>query len=132
MKSETSFAMKNFQNALSQLKQGVQTAGGALERDGVIQRFEFTFELLWKTLKLFMKNKGFECVSPKDCLKMAFKIGYIRDERTFLDMLEDRNKTAHLYDQKESEKVFLRIKESYLVHFEGVLKKLEDEIKDQK
>lgn len=79
----------------------------------MIQRFEFTFELAWKTLNVFLEKEGIECRTPKDCLRAAFRVGHFRNQEEFLDMLEDRNKTARLYDKEESEKVFQAIKLRY-------------------
>jgi len=60
MKDELQVAVVNFVNALSSLEEGVKEAKGELEKDGVIQRFEFTFELMWKTLKIFLYDEGIE------------------------------------------------------------------------
>ncbi len=75
-------------------------------RDSVIQRFEFTFELLWKTIKRTGEYELLECVSPKSCFKLAFKMGLIRNESVFLDMLECRNLTSHTYDEGNAETVY--------------------------
>lgn len=58
MKNEFLFSMKKLQYAFSRLKEGADSAADELDKDGVIQRFEFTFELLWKTLKLFLADQG--------------------------------------------------------------------------
>lgn len=80
--------------------------------DGVIQRFEFTFELMWKVLKEYMETAGFsDFVSgPKGILKFAFKNGIINDEEIFSKMLEDRNRTTHMYDEKNSRRNIFKYK----------------------
>lgn len=93
----------------------------------MIQRFEFTFELLWKTIKVYLEDKGILCKSPKDCLQQAFKYGLITDEETFLKMLSDINKTSLLYDQSASEEIFNNIKTKYSAEINKVL----DEIKSE-
>ncbi|PIU64922.1 MAG: hypothetical protein COS84_07635 [Armatimonadetes bacterium CG07_land_8_20_14_0_80_40_9] len=60
------------------------------------------------------------------CLKSAFRIGLIENEEVFLDMLEDRNKTSHIYDKVESEKIFQRIKNTHLLHLEKILSRLKE------
>ncbi|MDQ7032948.1 MAG: HI0074 family nucleotidyltransferase substrate-binding subunit [Desulfonauticus sp.] len=85
-----------------------------LEKDGVIQRFEFTVELLWKTLKSILFYQGIECYSPRNCIKEAFKANIIEDDEILLDMLEDRNISSHIYDRQTSEEIFRRIKEVYI------------------
>ena len=124
MKEEISFAVKKLQDSVQRLTEGISQAQDELDKDGVIQRFEFTFELLWKTLKVLLESEGIDCVTPKECLKSAFRIGIIKDEQIVLDMLEDRNKTSHIYDEKESKKVFEKIKEEYLPSIQGILDKL--------
>lgn len=125
MKKEVDYALKKFKNALERLREGAESAKTGLDRDGVIQRFEFTFELLWKGVKVCLEDKGIEAKTPKDCLKAAFRVGWIENEQIYLDMLEDRNKTSHLYDEPESEKIFQRIKTSYLGLMETLLRRLE-------
>jgi nucleotidyltransferase substrate binding protein (TIGR01987 family) len=120
MKEEVKYVLDKFNDAFSRLKEGALQAKDELGKDGVIQRFEFTFELLWKSLKVFLEYEGIECRTPRECLKSAFRIGIIEDEQVFLDMLEDRNKTSHIYDKEESEKIFRRIKNDYLPQIEKV------------
>ncbi len=129
MKEEIEYALNKFKDAVAALGEGVRAAKDELDKDGVIQRFEFCFELLWKTVKIFVEDKGIECRSPKECLKSAFKVGYIKNEQIFLEMLEDRNKTAHIYNKKESEKIFQKIKSDYFPSMENILRRLETEIK---
>jgi nucleotidyltransferase substrate binding protein (TIGR01987 family) len=103
----------------SQRREGVLEARDELDSDGVIQRFEFCFELLWKTLKIFLADRGLEARSPKDSLKASFAQGWITDEEAFLDMLADRNKTSHIYSREESQKIFDRIKRQHLPQIEA-------------
>lgn len=125
MKDELKLAIENFRNAVTSLAKGIDEANGELQKDGVIQRFEFTFELLWKLLKIFLFEEGIDCRSPKECLRNAFKIGWISNEQLFLDMLTDRNKSTHTYSKEESEEIFERIKNDYLIELKNVLQKLE-------
>ena len=97
-----------------------------LDRDGTIQRFEFTFELLWKALKAILQYKGIECNSPRDCIKKAFLYGVIDDDEILLDMLEDRNLSSHTYDEATAREIFGRIKNFYLKTLEEL--KLEEEL----
>lgn len=124
MKEEVKYVLGKFNDAFSRLKEGALQAKDDLGKDGVIQRFEFTFELLWKSLKVFLEYEGIECRTPRECLKSAFRIDIIEAEEVFLDMLEDRNKTSHIYDKEESEKIFQRIKNDYLPQIGKVLDKL--------
>jgi len=127
MKRETEYALKKLENGFSRLKEGVENTSDDLDRDGVIQRFEFTFELLWKTLKVFLgEEKGVICHTPKDCLKEAFRMEWIEGEEIFLGMLKDRNETSHIYDKSTAEKIFGRIKGEYVGAIEKVVEKLQE------
>lgn len=106
--------IENFEKALNRLKEAVENAEDELDKDGVIQRFEFTVELLWKTLKAILEYKYLQCNSPRNCIKEAFKAGLIEDDEIILDMLEDRNRSSYIYDSSMSEEIFVRIKELYL------------------
>ena len=121
MRDDITLAIKHLKNAVASLEKGIEEANGELQKDGVIRRFEFTFELLWKTFKIFLLEEGIDCKSPKDCLKSAFKIGLISDEQLFLDMLTDRNNSTHTYSKGESEEIFERIKNSYFLELKNVL-----------
>jgi len=124
MKETTEYALKKLSSAVVKLKQGTEEAASELEQEGVVQRFEFTFELLWKTLKLFLEEKGLICKSPKDCLKEAFRMEWLNEEQVFLDMLEDRNRSSHIYDKNEADKIFNRIKERYIIVIEKLIENL--------
>ena len=71
-----------------------------LEKEGIIQRFEFTLELAWKTLKDRMEYDGLilDKISPKIVLKEAFQNKYIDNIDTWIEMINDRNLLSHTYD----------------------------------
>ena len=86
----------------ARLREAVEQPESDLIRDATIQRFEFTFEVVWKTLKLFLERQGYECGGPRPTLKKAFAEGLIptaEEADIWLRMLEDRNLTSHAYDQ---------------------------------
>jgi len=128
MKDEFKYSFEQFNKALSQLSDGVKKTKDQLDRDGVIQRFEFTFELAWKTLKLFLLAQGIISKSPAEALKESYKFGLIKDEEIFLDMLEDRNQTTHIYSEEISKAIFTRIKKSYLPSLKKLSKELKKEL----
>ncbi len=113
-KSEVLLKIDNFERALNRLKEAVERAEDDLDKDGVIQRFEFTVELLWKALKSILAYQGIECLSPRNCIKESFKANLINDDEVILDMLDDRNKSSHIYSEATSEEIFGRIKGVYL------------------
>ena len=73
-----------------------------LERDGLIQRFEFCFEILWKCAKDYLREvEGIDAASPKNVIRMSRNVGLLTDEETeqALAMVNDRNSTSHMYDE---------------------------------
>lgn len=124
MKNEKKYAIEKFEDAFSRLKEGIASAKNELGWDGVVQRYEFTFELLWKTLKIFLNDKGIDARTPKDVFKEAFKLDWLEEEEVFLNMLEDRNLCSHVYDQQTSRKIVDRITKKYISAIETVLNKL--------
>ena len=96
-KSEVLVKIENFERALKRLKEAVERAEDDLDKDGVIQRFEFTVELLWKALRSILAYHGIDCYSPRNCIKESFKSQLIDDDEIILDILEDRNRSSHTY-----------------------------------
>jgi len=84
-----------------------------IERAGLIQFFEMTFELAWKLIKDFLQEEGLGASSPKDAFKQAFQAELIKDGHVWIDALEDRNLTVHTYDEKTAIKIEKKIKEKY-------------------
>jgi nucleotidyltransferase substrate binding protein (TIGR01987 family) len=125
MKNRLEYSLNQFINALDRLSEGAAEARDELDRDGVIQRFEFCFELLWKTLKIYLEDRGIEARSPKDCLRAAFGQGWIIEEDSFLDMLADRNKTSHIYSREESQKIYDRITKQHIPLIKALAQRLQ-------
>jgi nucleotidyltransferase substrate binding protein (TIGR01987 family) len=83
-------------------------------RDAAIQRFEFTFEALWKFLKEYLKEQeGIISNSPKACFRELFPLGLLNETETvaFLEMTDDRNMTSHTYKEEVSQIIFSRLPE---------------------
>lgn len=99
-----------------------------IKRDAVIKRFEFTYELLWKTYKKIARAQKLEYFSPKACFQFAFKSGLIEDEQLFLEIIDARNQTTHVYSEDEAKKIYNLIKEKVISAFESAEKKLEAEL----
>lgn len=98
--------------------------------DGVIQRFEFTFELSWKLMKVFLEYTGIsEIRSPRGAIREAFAFGLIDDGDQWIDMMEDRNKAPHLYDEEEARLIYEKIKNGHSDLLKEFGVKVEKEIK---
>jgi nucleotidyltransferase substrate binding protein (TIGR01987 family) len=92
----------NFQNALKQLDAAVDMEDdySDLERQGLIQYFEYTVELAWKVLQDLLGARGYEVKGPKPVIKQAFQDGLISDGDVWINMLDSRNETSHSYDKE--------------------------------
>ena len=106
--------LNNFQNALATLEEAVsdfdKTALLSV-RDGVIQRFEFTAELAWKTVREYLIDEGIaEINTSKSVMKAAFATNLVDDGDDWIQILNDRNATSHIYDEDEADKIFERIR----------------------
>jgi nucleotidyltransferase substrate binding protein (TIGR01987 family) len=83
--------------------------GEPLAIDGTIQRFEFTFELFWKVVRRLLALQGVDANSPKAVLQGAYRLGWLDDEQEWLDVLKDRNLTAHTYQEALALEIYRRI-----------------------
>lgn len=100
-------------DAISRLEEVVihpELASLEILQDAALQRFEFTIELYWKVLKKFLAYEKIEATTPRDVLSKAFQYRLIEEEDIWLRMLDDRNKTSHIYKREEAKKVFENIK----------------------
>lgn len=125
--SEPKLKVNNFNNALARLKEGIAKYDEAddLSRDGVIQRFEFTFELAWKTLKVVFEDEGLTGLnSPKTVLREAFAAELIKDDELWLAMLSDRNSTAHIYSEQRAIEICHNIQDRYVIELANLLEEI--------
>ncbi len=76
-----------------------------------IQRFEFTYELAWKTLKLYLETKDIDVRNAKDTLKAAFEQGLIQNADDWSELHQKRNLTSHTYDEALAQEIYLFIKQ---------------------
>ncbi|AHC16514.1 nucleotidyltransferase substrate binding protein [Salinispira pacifica] len=112
----------NYQKAFNQLKYGVELASerelNQLEKQGLIQSFEFVHELAWKTLKNYLENKGIMgLIGSKDSTRQAFREGLISDGEVWMEMIKARNLTSHTYEEKTAQKIFDAIIDSFFPAF---------------
>jgi nucleotidyltransferase substrate binding protein (TIGR01987 family) len=98
-----------------------------LERAGIIQFFEMTFELSWKVLKDYLEAQGYVVKSPRDSIKQAYQIDLIDDGHIWLDALSKRNLTTHTYDETLAEKFVVEIRQLYFPAIKKLYEKLLEE-----
>ena len=100
--------------ALETLEEILNEPYSKIIRDATIQRFEYTFEAVWKYLKEYLKEQhGIICNSPKTCFREAFSVGLLNQEETekCLKMTDDRNDTTHIYNEELVEGIYNRVRE---------------------
>jgi len=110
----------NYSRALGLLEAaaGIDKAS-ELEIEGMIQRFEYTFELAWKTLKDYLEDRGFtEIVGSKEAIRLAFANDVIKDGEIWMDMIRSRNLTTHIYDSDKAVLIANDIRTLYLPCFQ--------------
>lgn len=111
---------ENFRRAVRRLEEALTeyaaNPSSSVLRDGVIQRFEFTFELGWKSLKEYMEDQGAasDLAFPKQVLKTAYAARLIDDEGPWLDMLSSRNVTSHIYDDAQAAQVLADVRDRFM------------------
>jgi len=105
----------NFENAYSQLKKAITAYEqlSELEKEGLIQRFEYTFELAWKTMKDYLESQGVVADFPRDVIKKSFQYQIIQKGETWLEMLNERNMMAHTYNENNFTRALNHIKNYY-------------------
>lgn len=107
--------IEHYNDALRQLEQAANTYGKAphdeLYRDGLIQRFEFTVELAWKSIKDYLEDQGstISIATPRGILKEAFAAGIIQNADAWNQILTARNITSHVYDEKTADEIAAQI-----------------------
>jgi len=108
--------LANFRKAMAQLEAACDLEDYSdLERAGLVQTFEFSFELGWKTLKDLLFYEGYDEKTPRDVIRRAFEAGHLGEEdaETALDALDKRNLLSHTYDEETAEEAVSLIREQY-------------------
>ncbi len=111
----------NFEKAFITLKEAVEDIKNPtnIEKEGTIQRFEFTHELAWKVMKDFLKEKGIQgLIGSRDATRNAFQNEIIHDGQGWMDMIDSRNETVHTYHGDILETEYKKIKDIYFPLFE--------------
>lgn len=101
-----------------------------LEKQGLIQAFEFTHEMAWNTIKDFYENQGESGIQgSRDAARLAFRRGLVDSGEIWMDMIKSRNRSSHTYDEKITEEIVQSIRNHYLKEFlqlEDALNQIKD------
>jgi nucleotidyltransferase substrate binding protein (TIGR01987 family) len=94
--------LANFNKALSQLKKFIEKGAlNELEEQGLVQAFEYTYELAWNVVRDYLREQGNQDIhGSRDAIREAFSLELIRDGEGWMEMLKDRNLAAHTYNQE--------------------------------
>ena len=125
--------LADFANALSRLEESYhrsidlkETEEFSFYRDSTIQRFEFTLEIAWKSIKTFLLEiEGVECRSPKSCIREFFATAHLDENhiQTMLQMIDDRNLATHTYHESLADEIFKSI-QNYINIFHSLYSEL--------
>jgi nucleotidyltransferase substrate binding protein (TIGR01987 family) len=95
---------------------------------GLVQAFEIAFELSWKVLKDYLEEQGFALNSPRQTLKQAYQSELLQDGHLWLEALEHRNQTVHLYDETKLTNLLPRIQSDYVKMIAQLYERLKHEL----
>ena len=112
--------------ATNRLKEALQEEENDLNIDGVLHRYEFTFELAWKTLKDYLEYLGItvNTGSPREVIKESFAHNLISDGDIWIKMMLARNSLSHLYDEETSRQIYREIKNEFMDQIEKLVESL--------
>ncbi len=117
----------NFKKASAQLSEFIEKGDlNKFEVQGLIQCFEYTFELAWKTMKDYLEFEGYEVKSPRSTIQTAFQNQLITEGHIWIDALEKRSLMEHTYDEEVAKQAEGLIKNEYYPVIKKLLEKLEE------
>lgn len=118
---------EDLKNATTRLQEALQKENVTdIVIDGVLHRFEFTFELAWKTMKDYLEYMGImeKTGSPREVIKNAFQYNLIQNGDEWIEMMLSRNTLSHIYDEEESRKIYNKIKDKYVKLLEDLVERM--------
>jgi nucleotidyltransferase substrate binding protein (TIGR01987 family) len=120
----------NYDKALMLLRDALQIPNpDMVQKAGIIQFFEMSFELAWNQLIDYLEEQGFvEVKSPRSALKKAFEIGLIEHGHSWMDLLSDRNLTSHTYDEQKATELEMLIHQKYFPILQALHTKFKEKI----
>lgn len=131
------YRFDNYSRAFSLLREAVELQQkrplSDLEKEGVIQRFEYTWELAWKTIKDYLENEGIvlEKITPKAVIVAALEARIIIRKEQWMRALDDRNRMSHVYSKTVFAEIVNNIEQGYLSLFDQLYEKLLSEVVDK-
>lgn len=118
-------AFEKFAKVVEEKEEYFNRGFGDIYLDLVVKRFEFTYEMSWKALKRYLDYMGMDCAGPRNCFKEAFAQKVIGSQDIWMDMIEQRNLSSHIYDEDEIKEILGKIAD-YKNAFQDLLASLEE------
>lgn len=115
--------LNSLNQALDTLEIALKKPKNEFIRDSVIKRFEFSFELAWKTMKIALFHLGIEANNPRTCIRLAGKEKFITDITKWLDYQDKRNLSSHVYYEPTAELVY-QIADDFLIDARFLVKQI--------
>lgn len=109
MTPRTLQAFTDLDSVVTRLSESLSLPSNGIVRDSAILRFELAFEAGWKCVQAFLREEGIEAASPRQAFAGAFGLGWVKDEVTWKEILEDRNLVVHVYREDLADALFERL-----------------------
>jgi nucleotidyltransferase substrate binding protein (TIGR01987 family) len=109
MTPRTLQAFRDFNSVVTRLSESLSLPADGIVRDSAILRFELAYEAGWKCVQAFLREEGVEAASPRQVFAGAFRLGWVKDEVTWKEIIEDRNLAVHVYREALADALFERL-----------------------
>ena len=109
MTPRTLQAFRDFDSVVTRLSESLSLPTDGIVRDSAILRFELAYEAGWKCVQAFLREEGVEAASPRQVFAGAFRLGWVKDEVTWKEIIEDRNLAVHVYREALADALFERL-----------------------
>jgi len=119
--------IKDLAKANNRLKEALALKPIRINKDATIQRFEFCFELAWKTIQAYTRDQGLDCRSPKSCFRIGAELSLIKDLKIWFEYLGARNLIAHSYNEKLADRIYCQVAK-FPQEIDDLLQKIKGEI----
>lgn len=128
--------LQNFKAVFTEFQEAIelneQRPLSKLEEQGLIQAFEYTYELSWNTIKDFYKAQGeTDIQGSRDAIRLAFRRGLIQQGVTWMEMIKSRTLTSHTYNRETAKLIVNQIINGYFTEIKALLTTLEKKQKDE-
>jgi nucleotidyltransferase substrate binding protein (TIGR01987 family) len=117
-------SLERFRIVVAERDHWVEQGNGDIVLDVAAKRFEFTYEMAWKALKRVLDYLGIDARAPRPVFKEAYAQGLLAEEAVWLDMIEMRNLSSHIYDEHEISRILTEL-DRFLAAFDALLKRLQ-------